>query len=171
MRPEVALIWAQTPAGLIGAGGALPWHLPQDLARFRALTWGSAVVMGHATWLSLPRRYRPLPGRLNLVLSRSPSLALDGAEVVGGPEAALAAAARWPGSLWVIGGASVFEAFWPLAARAEVTVVDLDVGGDRLAPRLDGRWRLDCRDPAEGWRASPTGLRYRFETWRRRQSQ
>ncbi len=77
------LIWAQTPAGVIGLEGALPWRLPEDMAHFREITDGHPVVMGRATWVSLPDRFRPLPGRANVVLSRDPAFVAPGARVVG----------------------------------------------------------------------------------------
>jgi dihydrofolate reductase len=86
------VIWAQNEAGIIGVGGTMPWSLPEDLARFKRLTWGHPVVMGRRTWDSLSPKFRPLPGRANLVLSRSPGLSLPGARVVGSPAAALAEA-------------------------------------------------------------------------------
>ena len=82
-RPGVALIWAQDERGVIGRDGALPWHLPEDLAHFRALTRGATVLMGRATWESLPERFRPLPGRRNVVLSRQAGYVASGAEVRG----------------------------------------------------------------------------------------
>ena len=78
----IGLIWAQAANGVIGRGGALPWHLPEDLAHFRDTTRGSTVVMGRRTWDSLPDRFRPLPGRRNVVLTRHDTWTADGAEVV-----------------------------------------------------------------------------------------
>jgi dihydrofolate reductase len=170
VRPAAALIWAQTPAGVIGAAGGIPWSAPEDLARFKRLTWGEVVAMGRATWESLPRAWRPLPGRLNLVLSRTPGFAPGGAKVVDGPAAAFAAAAaaEAPGPLWVIGGGQVFRAFMPWAVVAEVTVVDLDTPGDTTAPLLAPPWELIRREPAVGWLTSANGTRYRFDSWVRR---
>lgn len=158
----LALIWARTPAGVIGAGGTLPWHLPEDLAHFKALTHGHPVIMGRSTWLSLPRR--PLPGRPNIVLSRDPGFAPDGAAVAPSLPAALAVA----GSAWVIGGGAVYAEALPLADRVVETVVDLEVDGDTFAPALDPReWRLADRDPDDGWHTSVAGPRYRVLTWER----
>lgn len=166
-RVSVVLVWAQTPAGVIGARGGIPWHLPEDQARFRRLTTGHPVVMGRATWESLPPHVRPLPGRRNVVLSRDPAFEAPGAEVVGSFEDALALVGDV--ETWVIGGGEVFAAALPSADRVEATVVDLDVAGDAHAPRLDADAWCE-RDPADvtgEWQVSgPT--RYRYRTWVRR---
>ena len=154
-----SLVWAQSRDGWIGADGGLPWHLPEDLARFRRLTSGAPVIMGRRTWDSLPERFRPLPGRRNVVLSRrTPDL--PGAVVVPGPREALAAAGDGPA--WVIGGAQVYAAAQPLADRLVVTEVNTRVNGDTFAPPLEDRWRPVRTDPAEGWHCSAGGLGYRF---------
>lgn len=163
---SLSLIWAQSADGVIGVDGGLPWHLPEDMAHFRELTAGSVVLMGHSTWRSLPERFRPLPGRANLVLSRRRGLMLDGAVVVGGvPEALDAVGER---EAWVIGGAQVYGAFLDRAERAEVTEIDVVVGPGTLAPALDTTWESEEVVPATGWAQSSTGLRYRFVTHRRR---
>jgi dihydrofolate reductase len=148
----------------------MPWRLPEDLARFKELTWGRPVLMGRRTWDSLPKRFRPLPGRTNLVLTRRRDWTASGATAVRSPAEALAGAERsgLPGPVWVIGGGSVYELFAPLATRAEVTVVGLDVDGDTRAPQLGAGWRRKTSEPATGWLVSRTGLRYRFETWLQR---
>ncbi len=169
--PEVALVWAQSATGVIGADGAMPWHVPEDLARFRALTGGHPVVMGRATWDSLPPRWRPLPGRTNVVLSRQPGLALDGATVCGDLEAAWEVASAAPGGeqVWVVGGGAVYALALPRADRVELTQIDATVASDTHAPRLDPQeWRLESADPAGAWHTSSSGVRYRFETYRRR---
>ncbi len=166
---SVALVWAQARGGVIGRDGTLPWNLPEDLAHFRELTRGCTVVMGRATWLSLPERFRPLPGRRNVVLSRDPHLVLDGAEVTASLDAALALAPAPSGQdpdpaavVWVIGGAQVYAAAIELADRLAVTEIDLDVDGDVRAPVLDPSWRVSRRDPERGWHAAADGTRYRF---------
>lgn len=154
----VGLIWAQAANGVIGDRGTLPWQLPEDLARFRRLTMGSTVVMGRATWDSLPASVRPLAGRRNVVLTRTPGWQAEGAVVAGSLQAALAGSA---GPVWVIGGASVYAEALPLADRLEVTELADEVSGDVLAPALDAGWSLVSREPAEGWLQSRSGLRYR----------
>lgn len=162
---SISLVWAQSADRYIGVDGTMPWHLPEDQAHFRALTDGFPVIMGRTTWESLPDRFRPLPGRQNIVLSRRTDLVLDGADVVGDPGAALAVAGGR--DVWVIGGTQVYEAFLPIADRLELTQVDVVVGGDTKAPVLDGGWHLVGRRPEQGWSTSATGLRYRFLSFRR----
>ena len=152
----VGMVWAQARDGVIGAGGGLPWHLPEDLALFRDLTMGSTVVMGRRTWESLPDRFRPLPGRTNVVLTSDPGWAADGARRAASVEQVLAEHE----SFWVIGGGAVYAAFLPHADRLVVTDVDTRVDGDTWAPALDDTWRLDERMPAEGWTTSSSGLRF-----------
>ena len=159
----LGLIWAQSADGVIGVGGMMPWHLPEDLARFARLTRGCPVVMGHATWRSLPDGYRPLPGRENIVLSHDASLELPGARVVRGAAEALGLVDGR--DAWVIGGAQVFAAVASLADRAEVTDVDVVVSREGTpSPDLDRSWTEVAREPATGWLTSRTGLRYRFRS-------
>jgi dihydrofolate reductase len=153
---SVGLIWAQARDGVIGAGGGLPWHLPEDLALFRRLTMGSTVVMGRRTWESLPDRFRPLPGRTNVVLTSDRRWSADGVRPAASVEQVLAEHAAF----WVIGGGAVYAAFLTHADRLVVTDVDVLVEGDTWAPPLDG-WVRASRTPAEGWSVStPAGLRY-----------
>lgn len=154
-----ALIWAQSCSGVIGRDGGIPWELPEDLSRFRELTIGHTVVMGRRTWESLPPRFRPLPGRRNVVLTRNPDYQAEGAEVVAGM-----GEFRAEGQTWVIGGAEVYHLALPLATRCEVTEVDVDLhlrDEDTLAPMLDESW-TGVSGP---WRDSVSGLRYRFHSY------
>jgi dihydrofolate reductase len=157
----VGLVWAQAANGVIGSGGGLPWHLPEDLARFKALTLGSTVVMGRATWDSLPTAVRPLPGRRNVVLSRQPDWQAPGAVVA----RSLAEALDQPGDVWVIGGASVYRAALPLADLLVVTELAQRFDGDTFAPELGPAWRVGDRDPESGWLPSRTGLDHRVITY------
>ncbi|WP_245642708.1 dihydrofolate reductase [Nonomuraea candida] len=150
----IGLVWAQSANGVIGRDGTLPWHLPEDLKHFRALTEGTTVLMGRRTWESLPPRFRPLPGRRNLVLSRTPQ---EGVETFPDLRQALDAAS---GDVWVIGGAAVYVAALPLADRIVVTEIREPFEGDTYAPDV-GR----PPDSAGEWRESSTGLHYRFLTW------
>jgi dihydrofolate reductase len=156
----LGLVWAQARDGVIGREGGLPWHLPEDLAHFRAVTRGGTVVMGRTTWASLPERFRPLPGRRNLVLSRRPGFEAPGAEVFTDLPSALAAAGE--ATVWVIGGAQVYAAALSVAERLVVTEIDVTVSGDAHAPVVDNAWRVGARDPEQGWHESATGLRFRF---------
>lgn len=160
---EVSLIWAQARGGVIGADGALPWELPEDLKLFRARTVGSTVVMGRRTWESLPDRFRPLPGRTNVVLTTDPAWSAEGARRAAGVAEALDA----PGSVWVIGGGAVYAAFLPLADRLVVTEVDLEVPGDTWAPEIGPEWHRVGRAPQEGWSHSSSGLRYAVSEYER----
>ncbi|GAB2470722.1 dihydrofolate reductase [Xylanimonas ulmi] len=147
----IALIWAQArdAAGrpVIGASGAIPWHVPEDFARFKRLTSGHPVVMGRLTWESLPPRSRPLPGRTNVVVTRQAGWSDDGAIAAGSLEEALALAAEAPGgeTVWVIGGGQIYRQALDggRVGRVEVTDVDVEVVGDAYAPVLDQAvWRL-----------------------------
>jgi dihydrofolate reductase len=160
----VSLIWAQAENRVIGDRGTLPWRLPEDLIRFRDLTMGSTVVMGRATWESLPDKVRPLPGRRNVVLSRQPGWQAPGAVVAGSLEEALDGAHA---AVWVIGGASVYQSALPLADLIEVTEIDGAFTGDAYAPEIGPEWRATDREPATGWQLSRSGLRYRTVSYAR----
>ncbi|WBB59516.1 dihydrofolate reductase [Streptomyces sp. WMMC500] len=162
---NVGLIWAQARGGVIGADNAVPWRLPEDMAHFRAATLGHPVVMGRRTWDSLPSRFRPLPGRRNVVVTRDPRWAADGAVRAGSVDRALESAAGGPGAtVWVIGGGEVYRAALPHATTLSVTEVDTAVAGDTYAPAPGPEWRL-AEDG--GWQLSRTGLRYRIRTFTR----
>ena len=149
MAKPVTLLVARARNGVIGRDGKLPWHLPADLKRFKALTMGSAMVMGRKTFESLPGL---LPGRRHIVLTRDRSWQAEGAEVVHSVEEAVGAAGDTP--LSVIGGAEIFGLFLPRADRIELTEVLADVAGDTMMPdpREQGGWRELWREdhPAEG---------------------
>lgn len=166
----VRAIWAQAldAAGrpVIGFEGDMPWHLPEDLARFQSLTRGHVVVMGRRTWESLPDRFRPLPGRVNVVVTALP--ALEGATVARSLPDALATAARLApdATVWVIGGARLFQAAVHLADVLEVTEIDAVFSGDTYAPEVPAAaWEAT---DASAWATSASGLAYRFVTYLRR---
>lgn len=161
---DIALIWAEANGGVIGADGTMPWRLPEDLRHFRELTGTSPVIMGRRTWESLPERFRPLPGRRNIVVTRQHEWNPSGALVAHSLDEALQLA-RQVGRessdselVWIMGGGELYRQSLPLAARAEVTQIDLSVVGDTLAPVLDDSWSPE----AQPWQLSTTGLRYRF---------
>ncbi|MFL6095727.1 MAG: dihydrofolate reductase [Blastococcus sp.] len=160
---SVGLVWAEARGGIIGADGELPWHLPEDLALFKRLTMGTTVVMGRRTWESLPERFRPLPGRTNVVLTSDPTWSADGAHRAGAVDEVL----DRHDPLWVIGGGAVYAAFLPHADRLVVTEVDLRVDGDTWAPTLGTDWQLIDRTPDEGWAESATGLGYAVSEYAR----
>ena len=120
---QIVLVAAVARDGAIGRDNALLWHLPEDMARFKAVTAGKPVVMGRKTWDSIPARFRPLPGRRNLVVSRSTS-ALPGAEVFASLDEALAACAAEPETC-VIGGGEIYALALPLADKLVLTEVDV----------------------------------------------
>jgi dihydrofolate reductase len=156
---RIGLIWAEAQGGVIGAGGTMPWHVPEDLAHFKEVTLGAPVVMGRRTWESLPERFRPLPGRENIVVTRQGDWSADGTRTAGSVDAALDGLDE----AWVIGGGEIFREVVDRADRLEVTELDLDVPGDAFAPSRDG-FRL----VSEGeWQTSRTGIRFRFLTYRR----
>ncbi len=149
----VGLIWAQAANGVIGRDGGLPWRLPEDLAHFRAVTAGATVVMGRRTWESIAPRFRPLPGRRNLVLTRRTSWHAPGAETFADLAGALAATT---GDVWVIGGAGVYAEALAAAdalgvTRLEVTELADAFEGDVTAPAIPDGWAVAARDPAAGW--------------------
>jgi dihydrofolate reductase len=125
---------------VIGRDGDLPWHLPSDMKHFRELTTGGTVVMGRKTWESIPEKFRPLPGRRNIVLSHSLATAPAGAEVYASLESALAAAGT---DAFVIGGGSTYSETLPLADRVYATEIAGEVEGDTFFPALDpGEWTV-----------------------------
>lgn len=138
MRPRVSIVVAVAENGIIGRDNALPWHLPEDLRRFKAVTMGKPIVMGRRTFESIGR---VLPGRPHLVLSRSRDIRVPGVKVVGSLEEALQAAGPVE-EIAVIGGADVFKAALPLADRIYLTRVHANVEGDVRFPALEAsEWR------------------------------
>lgn len=164
---SIALIWAEARGGVIGDDGTIPWHLPEDLAHFKQVTSGGTVVMGRRTWQSLPERFRPLPGRRNVVLTRDVDWSVEGADVAHSLDEILDATGRGDPSapVWIIGGGEIYAQSMPRASRLEVTELDLDVDGDTRAPAVD-REVWSVADATE-WLESRTGIRYRFVSYHR----
>ena len=137
-KPPITLVVARAQNGVIGRDGKLPWHIPADLKRFKALTMGSVMIMGRKTFDSLPGL---LPGRRHIVLTRDRDWEADGAEVARSVEDALRLAGGEPVS--VIGGAEIFRLFLPIADRLDLTEVLADIDGDThmADPRETGAWR------------------------------
>jgi dihydrofolate reductase len=138
--PQIALVVARARNGVIGRDGRLPWRLRSDLQWFKANTIGKPCIMGRATWASLP--LKPLPGRLNIVLSRDPDFRLEKALVCTTLEEALEVARETAtedgvSEVAVIGGAAIFAAALPRAKRIYLTEVDADVEGDTYMPAFD----------------------------------
>ena len=163
--PRLHLILARAANGVIGRDNALPWHLPEDLAHFKRTTLGHPVLMGRRTWDSLPPRFRPLPGRRNLVLTRDAAWAAEGAHRVTSIDDALAkAGADGAAELWVIGGAQVYAAALPRAHRAVITEIGRDFDGDAHAPAFGPDWVETAREP----QVAASGLPFAFVTLERR---
>lgn len=162
---RLALIVATARNGAIGRDGALPWHLPEELQHFKRLTLGKPVVMGRVTWESIGR---PLPGRTNIVITRSADYDAPGAEVVPSLDAALtraAAIAGASGEVMIIGGAQIYRAALPLVERVYRTRVETDVAGDAFFPELDAaEWRLL---QSSRHHSAVAGLDYTVETLQR----
>jgi dihydrofolate reductase len=146
--------------GVIGMAGGLPWHLPEDLRHFKELTLGHPVVMGRRTWESLGR---PLPGRENIVVTRSPGYEARGAAVAGSLEAALALCADEP-VVFVIGGNQLFAEAMPIASGLVITEIKRDYEGDTWFPEIrPGAWRESRREARTG----ADGTRFDFVRYER----
>ncbi len=164
--PLVSLVVAVSENGVIGNAGGLPWHLPSDLKRFKAITLGKPVIMGRKTWESLPKR--PLPGRLNIVLTRDTAYVAEGALVVSTVDDALRVARKsQPDEICVIGGAQVYQLFLPMAGRVYLSKVQLNVTGDTQFPKLDtGLWSLVSREAVAA--APNDAAQYEVQIWENR---
>ncbi|MEY3513456.1 MAG: hypothetical protein RL420_479 [Pseudomonadota bacterium] len=132
------MIYARARNGVIGNLGQLPWHLPEDLAHFKRTTLGQPVVMGRVTWESLPEKFRPLPGRSNVVVSRQTSFSAAGAQLASSLEAAMA---LFPPAeiIWLIGGAQLYAQGLSIASQIVVTEIDADYEGDAFAPLISSK--------------------------------
>jgi dihydrofolate reductase len=153
------LIFARARNGVIGKDNTLPWHLPEDLAHFKQTTLGQPVLMGRKTWESLPPKFRPLPGRTNIVVTRQTNWQDTGAVVAHTIEEALQ---HCPvdAQVWVIGGAEVYAQAMPLATRAVITEIDADFEGDAFAPDFGSQWHETERTT----HLAANGLRYSLVT-------
>ncbi len=157
---KIGMIFARARNGVIGKGGVMPWHLPEDLAHFKRVTLGCPVIMGRKTWDSLPPRFRPLPGRINIVVTRQGDWHAEGATRASSLSQAIALCGGQP-QLWVIGGADIYAQAVPLADTAEVTELEADYEGDAFAPTLGAGWRETARER----HVSTTGVNYSFVTY------
>lgn len=163
---KLSLVAAVARGGVIGREGTLPWQLPEDMARFRKLTMGHPVVMGRRTWDSLPVRFRPLPGRRNVVVTRNETWAADGAERAGSLDDALELLGDAP-QAFVIGGAKVFAKALPLADELVLTEIDLEVEGDTFFPSWD---RHAFEETSRESHVSSDGTPFSFVTYVRRKT-
>jgi dihydrofolate reductase len=161
--PLLHLILARAANGAIGHQNQIPWQLPEDMAHFRQLTMGHPVIMGRKTWDSLPARFRPLPGRRNIVVTRQHDWQAEGAERASSVDDALTLCRSTP-DVWVIGGAQIYAQAQPLAHDAHITEIDLTVEGDAYAPVFDpAQWR----ETARSRHTATNGLGYSFVTLQR----
>lgn len=163
----LSLIAAHAENGVIGIDNRMPWHLPGDFRYFKATTLGKPIIMGRKTWDSLGR---PLPGRLNLVVSRQAGLVLDGAEVYPTLQAALARAEVWAKAqgvdeVMLIGGAQLYALGLPFADRLYLTRVEASPEGDAFFPPFDRTAWAKVSDTANA--AEGEAPAYHFEVWER----
>lgn len=179
---EIAMIWAETSAGIIGDGNDMPWYLPEDLTHFKDATVGHPVVMGRTSWEALGDKYRPLPGRENFVVTRKSDYQAPGGHVHSSIPDAIRAAAEFAkttndsNTVWILGGGQVYAQCMPIADRVVITEIDM-VAPDRFqvyAPAMDeeqfqvesSEWMVSEKGhPVD---EEPNGLRYRFRTWTRK---
>ena len=169
---QINLIWAQARDAqgrpVIGKDGKMPWHLPEDLAHFKKTTLGHPVIMGRKTWDSLPARFRPLPGRLNVVIS-SDAVTRENLRKIGSSpaqnlrEALSICEQSGHHEVWVMGGAQIYAQALPWAHKLVVTEIDAAFEGDAFAPPLDAGWRVAEREKI----TSANGTRLDFVTYLR----
>ena len=157
---KLHLIYARARNGVIGANNSLPWHLPEDLAHFKRTTLGQPVIMGRKTWESLPPKFRPLPGRLNIVVTRQPDWHATGAVPAHSIEDAMRQCPE-ASDAWVIGGAEIYAQAAPLASTAVVTEIEQDFEGDAFAPELGQNWQEVHREH----HIAANGMRFSFVTY------
>lgn len=158
---QLHLIFARTANGVIGQDNALPWHLPEDLSHFKRITLGCPVIMGRKTWDSLPPKFKPLPGRRNVVVSRQMHFEAPGAVHAESLESAIDLCAS-DAHVWVIGGAQMYANALPLAHTAVVTEIEIECAGDAFAPAFGAHWEETHRER----HTSAQGLGYSFVTLR-----
>lgn len=156
------MIFARAANGVIGHNNAMPWHLPEDMARFKRLTTGRPVIMGRKTWDSLSPKFRPLPGRTNVVITRQQDWKEAGAKTAASLADALAQCAAAE-EVWIMGGAQIYEQAVPLADRIEVTEIAQNFEGDAYAPQLGPEWREAARED----HVSTNGMKFSFITYQK----
>lgn len=159
---KLGLIYARARNGVIGKDNQMPWHVPEDLAHFKRTTLGAPVLMGRKTWESVPPKFRPLPGRRNIVITRNADWSAAGAERAASLPDAIALCADAP-QAWITGGGEIFKLALPLADSVVVTEIDAEFDGDSFAPDLGAEWREVARER----HMSKTGLGYSFVAYSR----
>jgi dihydrofolate reductase len=162
-RPALSLIAAVPRNGAIGRNNELLWREPEDQKHFRRVTMGCPVIMGRKTWDSLPERFRPLPGRRNIVVTRNLAWRAAGAESVPSLPAALALL-QGVAKAFVIGGAEIYGLAMPLADELVLTEIDAELDGDVYFPHWD---RMHFSRTASEPHTGADGVGFRFVTYRR----
>ena len=157
---KLKLIYARAANGVIGFNNQMPWHLPEDLAHFKRTTLGCPVLMGRKTWDSIPPKFRPLPGRTNIVVTRQTDWQAEGALRAGSIEEATRLCGDATDA-WIMGGADIYRQAEPLARTAVVTEIDADFEGDAYAPTLSPAWREVQRES----HTAANGLAFSFVTY------
>lgn len=165
-RPTLSLVAIVARNGTIGKDNALLLHLPEDLAHFKRTTLGSPVIMGRKTWDSLPPRFRPLPGRINVVVTRDPEWQAEGARAAGSLQAALARLDGAP-KAYVIGGAELYASALPLVDELVLTEIDRDFEGDVYFPHWDRQQFVEVSREAHR-SGEPHNVDYAFVTYQRK---
>lgn len=166
---QLSIIVAMANQRVIGVDNTLPWRLSADLKRFKAITMGKPIIMGRKTWDSIGR---PLPGRLNIVITRDQNLHLDGAEVAHSLDAAIVLAENENSDeIMIMGGANIYEQALPLASKLYLTLIDLSVQGDAWFPEWQSHdWQqqhIEHHHQVE--MENQVAFDYRFENWVRRE--
>ena len=157
---QLHLIFAKARNGVIGKDNTLPWHLPEDMAHFKRTTMGCPVIMGRKTWDSLPVRFRPLPGRVNVVVTRNKGWSEIGTQPAYSLTNALTFCEQFA-HVWVIGGAQLYAQAMPFADTAVVTEIDADFEGDAFAPPFGPTWREVSRES----HTSTNGMPFSFVSY------
>jgi dihydrofolate reductase len=159
----ISLVLARADNGVIGADNTIPWRIPEDTRRFKALTMGHPIVMGRKTWDSFPKK--PLPGRTNIVITRDPNWKAEGAVVAHSLEDAIARAKQeQPEEINIVGGAAIYVDSLPFATHIHLTEVHISPKGDVIIPPFDPKqWKEAAREE----HATPDGLRYSYVTLER----
>ena len=160
-RPTLALIAAVARNGTIGKDNELLWRESEDQKHFRRVTMGHPVIMGRKTWESLPERFRPLPGRRNVIISRQPQWQAAGAEVAESLDAALEMLCAAP-KAFVIGGAQIYALAMPLATELVLTEIDAELPGTAFFPEFD-RQAFEVRSREA--HITSNGVHYSFATY------
>ena len=155
MKPTICLIWAEANNHVIGYQNSIPWHLPEDLKRFKDLTTGHPIIMGARTWESLPKK--PLPGRKNIVVSRNPCYMALNAIVETSLEFALEDC-KDSNKVFIIGGSSLYKKAISIADELYITYLDISVEGDTYAPTIGPEWEITDHEE----HTSSNGLFYVF---------